>query len=306
MSGPQNPQVTAVIPTRHRPGSLALALESALAQTYPVCEVVVVIDGPDPATESMLLAMAHPRVRVLELPAPVGGSDARNAGIAAASGEWIAFLDDDDEWLPNKIERQVAMLPQAVGDAIVSCRFIARTTGGDRIWPARLPGPAEPLSEYLLARRGLQRSDGLIATPTIFTSRSLLRRIPFRSGLKKHQDWDWVLRAAREGAKVLFCSEVLAKCEMRSSASTSRRADWRFSMQWIRENAQMVTRRAYSGFITSHVAWQAAAQREWRAFFPLLADAWRNGALRPADVLRYFGFWMLPAAARHWLRRLAS
>ena len=145
-----------------------------------------------------------------------------------------------------------------------------------------------------------------MATPTILTRRSLLCRVPFRSGLKKHQDWDWILRATREGARVFFCPEVLAKCEMRARATTSRRADWRFSLEWIQENAQLVTRRAYAGFITTHVAWQAAAQRDWRAFLPLLGDAWRHGSLRPADVLRYLGFWMVPAATRRWLHRLAS
>lgn len=298
--------VSAVIPTRHRPGSLLLAVESVLAQTHPVSEIVVVVDGPDPATESMLQALDHPRLKVVALPVSLGGSDARNAGVQAARNEWIAFLDDDDEWLPNKIERQLAMLPDPTADPIVSCRFLARTGSGDCIWPERLPQPLEPLCEYLLTRSGFHRSDGFVATPTILTSRSLLRRVPFRSGLKKHQDWDWLLRATREGARVFFCPEVLVKCEMRARASTSRRADWRFSMQWIHESAQMVTRRAYSGFITTHVAWQAAAQRDWKAFLPLLGDAWRNGALRPADVLRYLGFWMVPAATRRWRHRLPS
>jgi len=161
VSTTESPQVSAVIPTRHRPGSLLQAVESALAQTYALAEVMVVIDGPDPATESMLQAINHPRVRVVALPAPVGGSDARNAGVAAARGEWVAFLDDDDEWLPNKIERQLAMLPLGNGDPIVSCRFLARTAAGDRIWPERLPQPSEPLCEYLLARRG--GSDGFEA-----------------------------------------------------------------------------------------------------------------------------------------------
>jgi len=304
VSTTKGPLVSAVIPTRHRPGSLLQAVESALAQTYAVAEVVVVIDGPDPATESMLQSFNHPRVRVVALPAPVGGSEARNAGVAAARGEWVAFLDDDDEWLPNKIQRQLAILPLGDGDPIVSCRFLARTAAGDRVWPERLPQPAEPLCEYLLARRG--GSDGFVATPTILTRRSLLGRVPFRSGLKKHQDWDWILRATREGARVFFCPEVLAKCEMRARATTSRRADWRFSQGWIQENAQLVTRRAYAGFITTHVAWQAAAQRDWRAFLPLLGDAWRHGSLRPADVLRYLGFWMVPGATRRWLHRLAS
>jgi len=306
VSTTESPQVSAVIPTRHRPGSLLQAVESALAQTYALAEVMVVIDGPDPATESMLQAINHPRVRVVALPAPVGGSDARNAGVAAARGEWVAFLDDDDEWLPNKIERQLALLPLGNPDPILSCRFLARTAAGDRVWPERLPQPSEPLCEYLLSRRGFRRSDGFVATPTILTRRSLLCRVPFRSGLEKHQDWDWILRAIREGARVFFCPEVLAKCEMRTRASTSRRADWRFSLGWIQENAQLVTRRAYAGFITTHVGWQAAVQRDWRAFLPLLGDAWRHGSLRPADVLRYLGFWMVPAATRRWLHRLAS
>jgi glycosyltransferase involved in cell wall biosynthesis len=301
-----NPLVSAVIPTRHRPGSLLRAIESALTQTYPVTEVVIVIDGPDPATESMLRAFDHPRVRVVTLPASVGGSDARNAGVRAARGEWIAFLDDDDEWLPSKIERQLAMLPQADGDPILSCRFLARTEAGDRVWPERLPLPSEPLCEYLLTRRGIGRSDGFVATPTILARRSLLCRVPFRSGLKKHQDWDWILRATREGARVFLCPEVLARCEMRTPASISRRADWRFSLRWIQENAPLVTRRAYAGFITTHVAWQAAAQREWRALLPLLREAWQHGAPRPVDVLRYLGFWMVPAAARRRFHRLAS
>lgn len=299
------PQVSAVIPTRHRPGSLLWAVESVLAQTHPVAEVVVVIDGPDPVTESMLTTVTDQRLRVLALPAPVGGSDARNAGVRAASGEWIAFLDDDDEWLPNKTERQLAMLPQAQGEPILSCRFLARTDAGARIWPERLPQPSEPLCEYLLTRHGFRRSDGMVATPTILTRRSLLCQVPFRSGLKKHQDWDWILRAGREGARVFFSPEVLARCEMRTRASTSRRPDWRFSLEWIQENAHLVTPRAYAGFITTHVAWQAAAQWEWRAFLPLLGDAWRNGSPRPADVLRYLGFWCVPAATRRWLHRWA-
>jgi glycosyltransferase involved in cell wall biosynthesis len=297
-------RVSVVIPTRHRPVSLMLAVESALAQTHPVAEVVVVIDGPDPATESTLRAMKDPRLRVVPLPAAVGGSDARNVGVDAAGSEWIAFLDDDDEWLPAKTERQLAMLRPADGDPILSCRFVARTDTGDRVCPERLPQASEPLCEYLLTRRGIGRSDGFVATPTILTHRSLLRRVPFRSGLKKHQDWDWILRATREGARVLFCPEVLAKCEMRTRASTSRSADWQSSFAWIQANSCLVTRRAYAGFITTHVAWQAAAQREWAAFFLLLREARRKGSPRPADLLRYLGFWAVPATARRRLHRL--
>ena len=95
--------VSAVIPTRGRPELLRRAVRSALAQTLRDIEVVVVIDGPDPVTHGVLqeLAQQDSRLRVLALPSSVGGSDARNRGVDAAAGEWIAFLDDDDEWLPG-------------------------------------------------------------------------------------------------------------------------------------------------------------------------------------------------------------
>lgn len=292
--------VSAVIPTRYRPESVVSAVRSALCQTYAELEVIVVIDGPDVATETALKGLDDSRLRVVALAENVGGSEARNIGANAARGEWIGFLDDDDEWLPDKVELQLAMGEGMLGEPIVSCRFHARTRDGEFDWPGRLLREGEPVCEYLLARRGLRRQDGFIATPTILARRSLLRRVPFRTGLRKHQDWDWILRATAEGARVLFCPEVLVKCDMRIKSSVSRSADWRASLAWITENADLVTKRAYASFIMTHVAWQAAAQQEWRACVPLLRDALRNGSPSTIDLFRYFIFWMVPDKFRQF------
>lgn len=301
---PTGPLVSAVIPTHKRPDILPRAVRSALSQTYSPIEVLVVVDGPDAQTAQVLGQIDDPRLRVVQLDSNMGGGDARNAGVAAARGEWIAFLDDDDEWLPEKIQRQVALLATVnCDDPIVSCRFIARTSSGEYVWPNRFPRALEPISEYLLVRDGLSQSlskgDGFIATPTILTRRSLLRRVPFQPGLRKHQDWDWVLRAtAQPGVEVFFCPEALAICHMEGSDSIGRNVTWEFSLQWIRANRGRVTARAYASFIATHVGWQAAAQRSWRAFGPLLWDALHNGSLRPIDVVRYCGFWFVPPQYR--------
>ena len=309
------PLVSAVIPTHKRAVTLPRALQSALAQTYRKMEVVVVIDGPDAETKRALKQINDPRVRIVQLESNVGGGGARNAGVSAARGEWIAFLDDDDEWLPEKIERQIALLTSvSCDDPIVSCRFIAHARAGEHIWPSRFPRPSEPMSEYLLVRQGMSRIDGFVATPTIVTRRSLLQRVPFQSGLKKHQDWDWMLRATSEpSVGVFFCPETLVICHMEANDSTSRQADWEFSLQWIHANRGRVTARAYASFIATHVGWQAATQRCWSVFFSLLWDAFRHGSLRAVDVTRYFGFWFVPAACRdhinrghEWFSRLAE
>ena len=125
--------VSAVIPTRGRPELLQRAVRSALAQTLRAIEVVVVIDGEDPATSLALKEWTHQdgRLRVLALPASVGGSDARNRGVEAASGEWIAFLDDDDEWLPGKLQAQL----DAVGT--IDCAGLDRHLQDDRAHPGQ-------------------------------------------------------------------------------------------------------------------------------------------------------------------------
>lgn len=103
--------VSAIVPTYNRREMLARALDSIAAQTRPVDEVLVVDDGSTDGSAEMLAAR-FPGARRLRCER-LGVSAARNRGIAAASGEWVAFLDSDDEWRPAKIERQLAALAAA-------------------------------------------------------------------------------------------------------------------------------------------------------------------------------------------------
>lgn len=101
------PRVSVVIPTRDRAALLRRALESVLAQSFADYEILVVDDASGDDTAAMLAAIADPRLLVLRNEAPGGAPRARNRAIAAARGEFVAFLDDDDEWLPRKLELQL-------------------------------------------------------------------------------------------------------------------------------------------------------------------------------------------------------
>ena len=100
--------VSVIIPTTGRPKLVLRALASVLGQTHGELEVIVVVDGPNPETIAALGGIADPRVRVLQNRESLGPGPARNIGAAQARGEWIAFLDDDDEWMPQKLEIQLA------------------------------------------------------------------------------------------------------------------------------------------------------------------------------------------------------
>ncbi|MGV6818185.1 MAG: glycosyltransferase family 2 protein [Thiotrichales bacterium] len=114
--------VSVVIPTHNRAHLLARALDSVLAQTLPALEIIVVDDGSTDDTQ-VLVAERYPQCIYLKQP-QVGVSAARNAGIQAASGDWIAFLDSDDAWLPGKLEAQRDCLAENPGVRLCHCEEI--------------------------------------------------------------------------------------------------------------------------------------------------------------------------------------
>lgn len=105
-----NQLISVVIPARNREQTVGYCLRSVLTQTYQNFEVIVVDDGSTDATENCVNKIGDPRVRLISHEIPSGAQKARNTGIKAAKGDWIAFLDSDDEWYPEKLEKQIAAL----------------------------------------------------------------------------------------------------------------------------------------------------------------------------------------------------
>ncbi|HZW28066.1 MAG TPA: glycosyltransferase family 2 protein [Trueperaceae bacterium] len=108
------PDFTVVVPTHRRPSLLREALASVAAQTLPPAQVVVVDDAGDDETRAVV--SAFPGVEYALNDRARGGSGARNAGAAVARGDWLAFLDDDDLWLPRKLERVAAVIAAGPAD----------------------------------------------------------------------------------------------------------------------------------------------------------------------------------------------
>ena len=301
------PLISVVIPTLNRPLLVTRAVQSVLQQTLQDLEAIVVIDGLDESTGVELAKIKDSRLQIVQLPTSRGGAGARNAGVAQSRGEWIAFLDDDDEWLPQKLELQLAAARASQYSLpIISCCLIARTPKGEFKYPRRFPYPEEHLSEYLLARNSFSFGEGLIQTSTIFTKTELLQRVPFQAGLPKHQDWDWMLRVnSMAEVGIEFVPEALViwyRWEQRPSTSSN--SDWQTSLEWIRENSHLVTPRAYSAFLMLQVAPQAAYQREWPEFLPLLRESIEHGKPKAIDFLLYLGMWLIPRDTRRSLRGL--
>jgi glycosyltransferase involved in cell wall biosynthesis len=302
------PQVSVVIPTLLRHALVTRAVRSALAQTLEDIEVIVVIDGPDEPTRAALAAITDPRLRVIPLPQQGGAPNARNAGVRAARASWTALLDDDDEWLPDKLAVQLDLARQAKGAMpIVSSRLINRTPRAELVMPRRLPEPGEPITEYLTVRRGLFHGDGFIQTSTIMAPTELLRRVPFTIGLPRLQELDWTIRAlSHDGVDLIVAAEPLViwhTDEDRPRLSLD--SPWEESLAWLRRSRPLLTPRAYAAVTMSVISSMAAPTRSAKVFLTLLREARRHGRPSALDYLAFLQIWLVPPQLRRSVRDLA-
>jgi hypothetical protein len=218
--------------------------------------------------------------------------------VREAQYPWIAFLDDDDEWLPEKLEEQIdAARASGWTHPVVSCGLIARSATGDRVWPRRPPGPSETVADYLFLRRYWETDDIRLQTSTLLTTRRLLTEVPWRRGA--HDEWDLLLRAsALEGVGLAFAPQPLAIWH--SDAGTERLSlrehGWRRSADWLRSVQPMLGPRAYASFLLSSVSLWARSEGDWTAFISLPWQAARLGRPTLPGLLGHTARWILPRA----------
>jgi glycosyltransferase involved in cell wall biosynthesis len=254
----QDVVVSVVIPTRNRPGLLLRAIKTALAQTYSNLEVVVVIDGPDHETLEALKEVNDTRLRVIALTESVGGSEARNCGVRAGKGEWIALLDDDDEWYPEKLSRQLTAASALKNrNVILSSRYLERSLDESRILPRRFPDRGEAIDAYLCRPRGLFTGGEVLQTSTLVAPRQLFLSVPFVPGLKRGQDFMWMIQAGSLGQAALqIVPEVLSIFNSEGytdSCRVSSRPNWRSFYACVRENRALFKGSTYSYCVATRI-----------------------------------------------------
>lgn len=182
-----NPSISVVIPVRNRAEVIPRAVRSALVQTLAPGEVIVVDDASTDDTVAAIEAIGDPRVKLVRHTTRRGAPAARNAGLHAAEGDVVAFLDSDDEWLPSRLARQV---PKIADAGLLACGFEVHK--GSRVVRAA-PGCFRRSGAY-------ERLLGLRGGPITTSCLMLDRRTPaadsrFDERLPALQDLDFAIRA---------------------------------------------------------------------------------------------------------------
>ena len=204
------PRVSVVLPFLNRAATLERCVRSVLAQTFADLELIAVDDGSSDGSAEAIAKLGDSRVRLLRHERNAGPSAARNTAIRAATGELMALIDSDDEWLPEKLERQIALLDTS-GCGLCGCEYFVIDETGER--RQRLP---EPLSwrEELHLRCELGNGSTLLIRRRCVEDVGLLDE-----SLRLYEDWDWVLRmlAAHE---LRIVHEPLARVHVGAPRST--------------------------------------------------------------------------------------
>ena len=214
------PTVSVIIPTYNRGALLVEAVESALAQRRPPEEILVIDDGSRDDTAARMAAYGE-RVRYVRQ-ANAGPSAARNHGFRLARGEFLALLDSDDLWTPDRLERQLEVLQRHPDTDVVFGREVLFGAGQpDRDWNLHDPevlrvlrlttGPLVPILPLLIR-------ENVVPTSTALFRRALLDRTGgIDESLRQAEDWDLWLRFALAGARFAYVPRPLSRRRMHDS-----------------------------------------------------------------------------------------
>lgn len=243
-------QVSAIIPSIGR-AELAAAVQSVAQQTVPV-HPIVVLDRP--GSESEVRRLLEPYEHTLVLSHNVGGAGARNIGIDAAVTDYVAFLDDDDRWLPMKTERQLRAISESSSTRVLAASGMCFLRRNDEIViPRRTPG-GRAIASYLVERPSLRFGDNCVQSSSLMLRRDFASEARWDESLSKHQDWDFIIRALEfDSVELVWVDAPMLKVQQGSSGSISKSRSWRDSADFYVKHRARMSSRARADFIWTQI-----------------------------------------------------
>jgi len=187
------PFVSIVIPTYNRANLISMSIESVLNQTYKNFELIIVDDCSTDNTQEVISNFKDPRIRYIRHDQNLGGSAARNLGIKMARGEYIAFQDSDDEWLPEKLVKQMRVFGNAPAEVGVVYTGFWRIVGDKKTY---IPSNKVTRKEGNIYKQ-LLRGNFVTTQATVVKSECFKKAGMFDEHLPRLQDWELFIRISK-------------------------------------------------------------------------------------------------------------
>lgn len=271
------PMVSVVIPAYNAEWCIGRAIDSALVQVWQDFEVIVVNDGCTDGTPAVLRRYGERIVCIDQSNA--GMSAARNAGIAAARGRYIAFLDADDRWLPDKLARQVALLEQQADLAFCSTCARFEDPDGRPAGEWGCPTGGRASMPHILANHAAVAGG---ASSVLARSEIVKRLGGFDEALRGAEDTDLWVRLAAEGGFACIADPLVVVLRRPDSVSRNYEQMRAGALAMTRKNRQLLPigmqgtfwRSLYAGLLCDYAKWAYRDQRTVRALGDLAQALW--------------------------------
>jgi len=270
------PFFSVVIPVYNRAPVIADAVRSVLAQSDQDFEIVVVDDASDDDPKAGLDALRDPRIRFVRQETQGGGGVARNRGIDLAQGQFIAFLDSDDVFLPHHLATMRSLLAGSE-DVVGYARMVVdRGEGRTILKPPRAIASGEHMATYLLSERGF------VPTITTVVPRDWAKKIRYHAALPAAQDTDFAIRLFIGGCRFVMAQAPGAVWNDRPNPNRISAGRKGAELErWVEGLRSQIPARAYYGCLGWAYAKHVAITDKRRAL-ALYMSALAHGAYRPS------------------------
>ncbi len=200
-----SPTVSVIIPVYNHAHVIERAIRSVLRQSFDDYELLIVNDGSTDDLSTTLHRFEGHGIRTWQHERTMGVAAARNTGVMWARAPIVAFLDADDEWMPDKLKEQIALLRNAPPDTLACCSDYVLHNAGAAVVEQRTVGPRSLSLEDLLFGCVCSPGSTLIVRTDCFAEIGL-----FDARFKRLEDWDWLLRYTKKNYKIGIVNKRLA------------------------------------------------------------------------------------------------
>jgi glycosyltransferase involved in cell wall biosynthesis len=247
---PDRPSVSVVIPTFNRGPLMKRAIDSASNQTYAPAEIIVVDDCSTDDTAEVIASYSGPLTPIYKrLDRNGGGAVARNAGIRAATSEYIAFLDSDDEWRPDHLSGLLSASAHQSGHfAIASSALRVGKT------PRVRPGLEYPLGESVAEKLHFVISAELaFQTSTLLMPRTTALQFMFDPHLRRYQDWDLAFRLIESNVALVLLPHATTIYHPPNVDGITRTRTELPSLRFLAKHRGMMSRKTLARFVALQI-----------------------------------------------------
>lgn len=241
--------ISIVIPYFKNAQHIKRSLKSVFEQTYQNFKIIIINDYSPDWEEALPIinSFSDARIKTISHTSNKNGAAARNTGIKSAKGAYIAFLDADDEWLPNHLNNLIVSQEKENAEVTYTTCTVKSKNNFSYTVPKKSIGLSNNLGEYLFC------DDGFMQTSCLLVKTATAQNVLFNESLRRHQEYDFLLKLEDANAKFSWSPVSTVIVHWENNDIRNKGGTWDFSLQFVIDYKKYFTPKAFSRFILQFV-----------------------------------------------------